>query len=259
MAHEFQAGGFQSSGTPFFPDGQNTGAFRTTSWSVVIVASRGDSPVAGAALERLCRRYWPPLYAYVRRSGHDREPARDLTQQFFLKLLERESIKHADESRGRFRTFLLTALQHFLVDEWKAARALKRGGGQALVSLDGLEESERMALEPADTDTPAQAFERRWAHVVLDEAARRHQAECVHSGQRELYDRLRGLHSAAEDAPGYAAVASEMGIPVGTLKSLVSRFRRRYREHIRGVIAETVAGPEEVEEEIRHLLQVFAR
>jgi RNA polymerase sigma-70 factor (ECF subfamily) len=234
------------------------GLFATTHWSVVLEAGKGGSPEADAALERLCQLYWPPLYSYLRRSGQEREAARDLTQQFFLKLLQRDAIKLADQARGRFRTFLLTALQNFLVDEWKAAQRLKRGGGQVVLSLDGLEDHQRAALEPVETDTPAQAFERRWAQVVLNEAARRHQQECAGSGQKGLYDRLRGLHSALEDAPGYATVAAEMGVPVGTLKSQVSRFRRRYRELIRAVIAETVATPEEVEDEIRHLLRLFS-
>jgi RNA polymerase sigma-70 factor (ECF subfamily) len=224
---------------------------------VVATVGGKDPAAAEAALERLCKLYWPPLYSYLRRNGHQPEAARDLTQQFFLKLLQRGTIKLADQTRGRFRTFLLTALQHFLVDEWRAAQRLKRGGGHPILSLDGLEEHERKAVEPAETDTPAKAFERRWAQVVLDEAARRHQQEHMRSRQEELYDRLSGLHSAGEQAPGYGTMAAEMGVPVGTLKSLVSRFRRRYRELIRETIAETVAGPEEVEDEIRHLLRVF--
>jgi RNA polymerase sigma-70 factor (ECF subfamily) len=223
-----------------------------------VTAGREDSRKAEIALEQLCRLYWPPLYSYLRRNGHEREAARDLTQQFFLRLLQRGTIKVADQARGRFRTFLLTAMQHFLMDEWKASKRLKRGGGRTDLSLDGLEENERAALEPAETDTPAQAFERRWAQVVLDEAARRHQQDHARSGQLVLYDRLRGLHSALENAPGYATVAAEMGVPVGTLKSQVSRFRRRYRELIRTVIAETVATAADVEDEIRHLLQLFS-
>jgi RNA polymerase sigma-70 factor (ECF subfamily) len=233
--------------------------FQTTSWGIVLAASETESSEGVAALERLCGIYWAPLYSYLRRKGQDPEAAQDLTQQFFLKLLQRDTIKRADQSRGRFRTFLLASLQNFLVDEWKAAQAVKRGAGRLPISLDGLEEHERMALEPADTDTPAQAFERRWAQVVLDEAARRHQQEHARSGQLAIYDRLRALHSTFEDAPFYSTIAAEMGVPVGTLKSQVSRFRSRYRQHIRSVIAETVASPDEIEDEIRHLLQLFSR
>jgi RNA polymerase sigma factor (sigma-70 family) len=234
------------------------GWFQTTSWALVVAAGKEDSHEATAALERLCRIYWPALYTYVRRNGHEPEAARDLTQQLFLTLLQRGAIKQADQSRGRFRTYLLTAMKHLLTDEWKAARRLKRGEGHSPLSLDGLEEAERMALEPAETDTPAKAFERRWAQVVLGEAARRHQQEYLVSGRSKLYERLSRFHTAPEDAPGYAAVAGEMGVPIGTLKSLVSRFRRRYRELIRSVIAETVATPDEVEDEIRHLLGMFS-
>ena len=235
------------------------GTFRTTSWSVVLTACQSASAEASDALEHLCCIYWPPLYSYLRRNGRSPEAARDVTQQFFLKLLQQGTIKRADQSRGRFRTFLLTSLQNFLVDEWKAARTLKRGGGKPILSLDSFEEDQRMAIEPVETDTPAKAFERRWAQVVLDEAARRHQQEHARSGQPALYQRLSVLHSALDEAPGYAGVAAEMGVPVGTLKSLVSRFRRRYRELIRETIAETVKGPEETEDEIRHLLQVFSK
>lgn len=234
-------------------------AFQTTAWSDVVKAGDNQSASAAAALERLCRLYWSPLYSYLRRQGQSADNAGDVTQQFFLKFLERESIKHANQSRGRFRTFLLSSLQNFLVDEWKAAHAIKRGGHQTIFSLDSLEGNERSALEPAETDTPARAFERRWATVVLEEAARRQRAEYERSGQQELYQRLNRLHSDADETPAYAVVAGEMGVPVGTLKSLVSRFRRRYRGLIREVIGETVAGPEELEDEIRHLMQVFTR
>jgi len=232
--------------------------FQTTAWTDILTAGNGDSPDAGAALERLCRLYWPPLYSYLRRHGHAPETASDLTQQFFLGFLRRESIKKASQARGRFRTFLLTSLQHFLVDEWKAASALKRGGGLAFISFDALDETSRRAIEPAMTDTPARAFERGWAAVVLEEAARRHREEHNRADQLALYQQLSRLHSEVDEAPGYTALAAEMGVPIGTLKSLVSRFRKRYRALIREVIGETVTGPEELEDELRHLLQIFS-
>jgi RNA polymerase sigma factor (sigma-70 family) len=233
------------------------GVFATTHWSVVLAARQGDCLQAGPALEKLCRTYWYPLYAYVRRRGYGVEDAQDGTQSFFTRLLERDVLARASPDRGRFRSFLLTTLKNFLADERDRAGAQKRGAGQPLVSLEALDGEVRYALEPADEMSPDKLFERRWATTVLEQAWASLEAEYVAEGKADLFRELRRFNSAQESAPGYAEVAGKLGLPENTVKSLVLRMRRRYRALLRSEIGHTVSDPSEIDEEIRYLLRVL--
>jgi len=231
--------------------------FATTHWSVVLNAADSDAPQARDALERLCRAYWYPLYAYVRWRGRSPEDAQDLTQSFFVRLLERDLLAVASPERGRFRSFLLTALRNFLADEHDRASARKRGADRPLLSLDELEGEARYALEPAEVASPDKLFERRWATTVLEQAWTLLAAEYAAEGKAEMFRELRRFNSAQEGAPGYAETAGKLGLPENTVKSLVHRMRQRYRALLRREIGQTVANPAEIDEEIRYLLQVL--
>ena len=230
--------------------------FATTHWSVVLAAGQSATPQSAEALETLCRTYWYPLYAFIRRRGNGVHDAQDLTQAFFAFILQRDALKTVSPQKGKFRSFLLASLQHFLADERDRASALKRGGGQLILSLDSVEAETRYALEPVDTLTPEKIFERRWAMALLDQAAGRLEAEYVKAGKGELYQQLKQFNSIEQTAKSYGEVAAELGLPENSLKSLVHRLRQRYRELLREEIAQTVASPGEVDEEIGHLLAV---
>ena len=203
--------------------------FQTTHWSVVISAGQGTSPQSAEALERLCRTYWFPLYAYVRRCGHDAEEAKDLTQEFFLRLLQNHYFAHADHSKGRFRSFLLSALNHFLANDWRRAQAAKRGGGQALISLDDPAVEARYALEPLSDLTPEKIYERRWALTLLDQALGRLGAEFAAAGRGPQFERLKGFLTTTVAESRYAAVATELGMTADAVGVAVHRLRYRYR------------------------------
>jgi len=232
--------------------------FVTTRWSVVLTAGRSQTAHAQVALEQLCQIYWYPLYAYVRRRGHPPEDAQDLTQEFFARLLQRNWVGRADQQKGRFRSFLLSAMNHFLSDEWDKARAQKRGGGLKPLPLQFDTAETRFSHEPADPVTPEQNFERRWALTLLDEVLRRLRAEYEQEGRKELF---AGLHpclvGGSTDQP-YAELAVKLGVTEGTVKAAVHRLRQRYRQLLRDEIAQTVAEPGEVDEELHHLFAVLA-
>jgi RNA polymerase sigma factor (sigma-70 family) len=211
-----------------------------------------------AALARLCKTYWYPLYAYGRRRGYSVEDAQDLTQDFFARLLRRHWLADADQSKGRFRTFLLTAMERFLANEWDKARALKRGGGQPSVPLQLDTAETRYGIEPADKHTPEQAFEYRWALTLLDEVVRQLGTEFQRRGQAELFNALKPCLVGDGSAQPYAQLASTLGMEEGAIKVAVHRLRQRYRELLRAEIANTVVAPGEVETEMRHLFQVLA-
>jgi RNA polymerase sigma-70 factor (ECF subfamily) len=234
------------------------GVFVTTRWSVVLKAGCPDPIRSRAALEQLCRAYWHPLYHYVRRRGYRPEDAQDLTQSFFERLLERDALAKADPDRGRFRSFLLTSLKHFLSDEWDKMNARKRGGGQPVLSLDFETEERRLTIEPADPLTPEKVFEQRWAIALLDQVYRRLETEFANQGKRDQFAALRVTLTAPRGTTPYAELARGLGIREGAVKVAVHRLRQRYRELLRETIADTVAGPEEVDDELRHLLQVLA-
>ena len=241
------------------PDlGSRAAVFDTTHWSVVLQAGENDSPQATEALAGLCRAYWYPLYAYVRRQGHTVEDAQDLTQEFFARLLERKSVRLADRARGRFRTFLLTSLKHFLINEWNKANREKRGGGSRLISLDAEETETRFRAEPADGRSPDKAFERRWAMVLLDRVLDQLQAEFTAAERGRVFEELNSFLTGGENESSYAEIGRRLGMTEGNLKVTVHRLRRRYRELLRTEIARTVDGPEAVEEEIRQLFAALS-
>jgi RNA polymerase sigma factor (sigma-70 family) len=233
--------------------------FVTTHWSVVLAAGRSDTARAEAALERLCEAYWYPLYGYVRRRGYSIEDAQDLTQAFFARVLERHWLADAQQAKGRFRTFLLTAMERFLANEWDKARALKRGGGQRMVPLQLDTAETRYGVEPADTRTPEQAFEYRWALTLLEEVVKRLGAEYQARGQEELFKALKPCLVGEGSSQPYGELAAQLGMEEGAVKVAVHRLRQRYRELLRAEIANTVASAGEVEAEMRHLFHVLAR
>lgn len=217
-----------------------------------------DSPDSEAARERLCRTYWPPLYHYLRREGYSLHDAQDLTQEFLSRFLHRDGLDHLKDRRGRFRSFLLTFLKHFLSDQRNRANAQKRGGGQAWISLDACEAEERDTLGPVDGLTADQLYDRRWARAVMDEAARRLREEYAQRGKTELFQRLKDLQPGEHGAEGYAEIGASFGLTEQAVKNAVHRFRRRYADLLRDEIAQTVETPAEVEAEVQHLMQVFA-
>ena len=229
--------------------------FATTHWSMVVSAGGSQSPDARRALATLCENYWFPLYAYVRCRGYDAYEAEDLTQEFFLRLLAKNYLAGVNREKGKFRAFLLASLKHFLANEWDRSRTQKRGSGQVVLSLDALSAESRYRLEPAHELTPEKLFERRWAITVLDEVLVRLQAEflALH-GEQTAFDRLKQFLTAGREPAGYAEVAVTLGMTEGALKVAVHRLRRRYRELLRDEIAQTVASPEEIDEEIHYLL-----
>ena len=228
--------------------------FATTHWSVVLNAAQADAPQAADALERLCRTYWYPLYAYVRRLGRSPEDAQDLTQAFFERLLERNYVGQADRQRGRFRTFLLSALSHFLADERDRAHRFKRGGGQTVISFDAATAEERYRLEPVDFLDAAKLFERRWATTLLERAVTRLEQEFSERGQDRLFDGLRAFLLGEQEDATYAGAAAGLGLTPAAMKMAASRLRARCRELLREEIAQTVASPQEADEEYRALL-----
>jgi len=232
--------------------------FVTTQWSVVLAAARSDTTQAQAALEKLCRTYWYPLYAYVRRRGHAAPDAQDLTQAFFARLLARHWVGDADRERGRFRTFLLTAMSRFLADEWDKARAQKRGGGVAHVPIQLDTAETRYGHEPADHGTPEQGYERRWALTLLETVLQRLRAEYEHAGKGELFAGLNASLVGGREAQPYAELAAKLDMNEGAVKVAVHRLRQRYRKLLRSEIAETMAATEDVDQELHHLFAVLA-
>ncbi len=227
--------------------------FATTRWSVVVAAGNEESPAARAALSTLCETYWPPLYAFLRRRGYPAAEAQDLTQEFFATLLEKNYVEAADRDRGRFRTFLLVVLKRFLSKEREREQALKRGGGVVTLSLDFAAAEEQVRFEPSDDWTPEKEYERRWALTLLARVLKRLEAEYAARGKSELFARCRGWLT-GDAALSHEDVASALGMMAGAIKVTVHRMRERYRELLREEIAQTVAAPEDVAEELNHLL-----
>jgi RNA polymerase sigma factor (sigma-70 family) len=224
----------------------------------VVSARDHQSPESAVALEKLCRAYWYPLYSYVRRRGQSPEDAKDLTQEFFARLLARHWVGRADQQKGRFRSFLLSTMNHFLADEWDKARAQKRGGGQPSVPLQFDAAETRYGLEPADNVTPENSYERRWALTLLDGVLQRLRSDYEEDGRAELFAALYPCLVGDRTAQPYAELAVKLGVSEGTVKSAVHRLRLRYRELLRDEIAQTVAAPGDVDEELRHLFTVLA-
>jgi len=232
-------------------------AFVTTHWSVVLTAGRSDTTRAQDALAKLCQNYWHPLYAYVRRRGYSPEDAQDLTQEFFARLLEHDAIAGVSPEKGRFRSFLLASMNHFLSDEWDKARAEKRGAGK-IVSLDTEHAETWLRQQAIEKLTPEKAFELRWAITLLEEVYRRLEAEHRRQGKHEIFDTLRATLAGPGNSAPYAELAARLGLNEGAVKVAVHRLRQRYRTLLRETIAETVGSEAEIEEELRYLLRTVA-
>jgi DNA-directed RNA polymerase specialized sigma24 family protein len=233
------------------------GVFATTHWSAILTAGDASSPRAQAALEALCRAYWYPLYVYVRRKGYAAEDAQDLTQEFFARLLARNYLNVADRNKGKFRSYLLGSLEHFLAREWTKAHAQKRGGGQAVHSLDETDAENRYLLEPAHELTAEKIFDRRWATTLLGQAMSRLREECVANHKGDLFGKVESLLSGEKGEASYADVAAALEMSEGAIKVAVHRLRQRYAELVRAEIAQTVATPEQADEELHYLFAVL--
>ena len=231
--------------------------FATTRWSLVVAAGQRESPEGRAALEELCRTYWYPLYAYLRRRGSDAHEAQDLTQAFLTQLVAHDRIAVADPNRGRFRSFLLGSLNHFVANERRYAAAEKRGGGHRLLSVDVQRGEQRYASEPPDAATAESLFERRWALTVLERALDRLREDYTSSGKRDLYETLLLALSGVPLGENYRDVAARFGMTEGAIKVTVHRMRRRCRELIRDEIRQTVCDESQVEEELRQLFSAL--
>jgi RNA polymerase sigma factor (sigma-70 family) len=210
-----------------------------------------------AALEKLCRTYWYPLYVHIRRRGYAEEEAKDLTQALFQRLLEKQFLSGLRREGGRFRSFLLTALQHLLVDHWERSRAQKRGGGQPLISIDAQSAEERYQLEPRDERTPELLYDYRWAMALLDQVLSRLELEFSEAGKQQLFLQLRTFMFEGSTKMSYAEGARQLGMTEEALRKAVQRLRKRYQELFRQEISQTLANPAEVEEELRHLQTVM--
>jgi RNA polymerase sigma-70 factor (ECF subfamily) len=235
-----------------------SGEFTTTHWSVVLAAGQAESPQAAEALEKLCRTYWYPLYAFVRRQGHGPHDSEDLLQGFFARFLEKHYLEDVDRAKGRFRSFLLGALKHYLANEWDKARAVKRGGRIEFLSLEGEAAESRYWEEPASELTPERLYEQRWACVLLERVMARLQQDFDATGKGPLFEALKGFLLGEGRSASYADLAAKHGLSEGALKMKVQRLRLRYQRLLREEIAHTVARPEEVDDEIRYLFNVVS-
>jgi RNA polymerase sigma factor (sigma-70 family) len=237
--------------------GQHGGvAFTTTHWSVVLEA-QGESPAAQEALEKLCRTYWRPIFAFLRRQGIGPEEAEDITQGFFAQLLERRKFSAIRKEKGRLRSFLLGALKYFLADEQRRAMAIKRGKGQRLIPLEELRADERIDMEPSDPMTAEMIYERRWALTVLARVLSRLKDEYVGAGNAALFDSFKELLPDEPGSPSQAEIATQLGMTENAIRQAFYRFRQRYQSVLREEIANTVATPGDIEDELRHLIAVI--
>jgi RNA polymerase sigma-70 factor (ECF subfamily) len=237
----------------------NRTAFPTTHWSVVLAAGRERSPQGDAALETLAQAYWYPIYAFLRREGYTADDAQDLAQAFFARLLEKNYPAQADRAKGRFRSFLLLTLRHFVSDTREHATALKRGGGFVVLSLDEGVSEGRYRAEPADLDTPETLFERSWADTILTRAKARLAAEYAASGKAALYQVLQAFQPGERRSSSYSRAAAHLATSESAVKALIHRMRKRHQELVRDEIAQTVADAGDVEDELRHLIAVVSR
>ncbi len=232
------------------------GRFEPTRWSIVVAAKNGASAEARTALEQLCTTYWYPLYAFVRREGHDPHDAQDLTQEFFARLIAKNWLETVDRDRGKFRSFLLASMRHFLANEWNRLRAQKRGGGAPIVSLDETDAEGRYMHEPAEVADAAQLFERRWALTLLDEVLAHLQAEMETAGKASHFAAMKNGLTGGPVA--FAEIAAQLGMSDGAVRVAVHRLRGRYRELLRVAVADTVESPGEIEAELQHLFAALS-
>lgn len=241
------------------PSGCHAGAsFRTTRWSVVLHAAATESPETAEAMSRLCSVYWYPLYAYVRRKGYKPEEAQDLTQEFFARLLSKNYLRTLDRQKGKFRSFLVAAMEHFLAKEWRDAHRQKRGGDCVIRSLDQRDAENRYLVEAVDNVTAEHIYERRWALTLLNQAMSRLRDEFASAGRITLFEALEGSLTGERANSTYAEVGAKLDMTEGAVKVAVHRMRTRYGELVRAEIADTVSAAEDVDDELRHLLATLA-
>jgi len=231
--------------------------FATTRWDLVLASAETRAHGADEALSDLCRTYWRPLYAFVRRRNYSPADAEDLVQAFFAQFLQDRAVKKADPLRGRFRTFLLSSLQNFLANEWDRANAAKRGGKFRFVAFDQLASEERDALDAPDVASPEMAFDVRWARAIVDTALQRLREEAEMHGKTKVFDELKDFLTAA-DATSYESAATRLGIPLNAVKTAIHRLRGNFRTVVRREVARTVSAPTEIDEELRYLRAVLA-
>jgi DNA-directed RNA polymerase specialized sigma24 family protein len=234
------------------------GRFATTQWSLVLAAGKRGSPGREEALASLCSLYWYPVFAFVRRQGYSTDEAQDLTQGFFTRLIEKDDLGAADRSRGRFRSFLLTACQHFLSNERDHMRALKRGGGSVPVSIDIVAAEGRYERALAHSETPERLYDRQWCLTLLAGVLDGLREGYVVAGSERVFDRLRGFLTVDESVGTHAEAAGDLGMTAAAVKVAVHRLRRRYREALRQRVADTVESAEDVDDEIRYLLNTLS-
>jgi RNA polymerase sigma factor (sigma-70 family) len=236
------------------PAGEGRRGFTTTRWSLVLAAAESGTDNSRGALEELCAQYWFPLYAYARRRGYGAEDARDLTQAFFVKILEKRDLKAADPSRGRFRTFLLSSMKNFLTSEWRKDHSLKRGGAVKVLSLDFDSAEESYRLEPSRELSPEATYQRRWALGLLQRAVTDLQGQYAKAGKTALFEALKGYLGGEDDILPYSELSLKLGQSEGALRTAASRLRARWRKQLRELVAETVHDQSEVKDELRSLI-----
>jgi len=231
--------------------------FATTHWTVVLAAGRRHTPQSDGALEELCRNYWFPLYAYVRRRGQNKEDAEDLVQAFFARFLEKNYLAGLSAERGRFRAFLLASLKHFLINEWKKSRRQKRGGGEKILSLDWQTADTKFQVAATNEPSPDKAFDREWALALLAKVIERLCAQCAADGKARLFDQLKIFLTAGKGALSHADAAKKLGMDEAAVRVAVHRLRKHYRVLLRDEIAQTLADAADVDEEMRALFGAF--
>jgi RNA polymerase sigma-70 factor (ECF subfamily) len=237
----------------------SSGVFATTHWSVVLAAGREASPETDQALEALCGTYWYALYAFVRWQGYGVPDAQDLTQEFFARFLDKKYVERADPARGRFRTFLLACLKNFLANEWDRAQTVKRGAAFKTISWDEHAAENQFIAEPATGGSAEEAFDKRWAGMLLEQVLGRLREEFAATGKTEAFNPLKEFLWGAESSVSYAELSARLDLSEGATRVAVHRFRRRYQELLRTTIADTVADPKDVDDELRHLVWVISR
>ena len=241
------------------PDSSAPGdVFATTHWTVVLAAGKRSTPQSDLALEQLCRTYWFPLYAYVRRRGHTKEDAEDLTQAFFARFLARNYLAGLSAERGRFRAFLLASLKHFLINDWKKSHRQKRGGGEAPLSLDWETADTKFQVAATNEPSPDKAFDREWALALLARVIERLQKECEAGGRTKLFGQLKIFLTTGKDESAQSKAAKSLGMEEGSVRVAIHRLRKRYRQLLRDEIAQTLSDATDVDEEMRALFGAFS-